>query len=313
MQEIALGDADAEGIMSVDALLTAVGIEPLVGGHAVGETAQQPPPLIVDGGDVGIDDGAKLCDAGLMGQHIDRAAETAEGLHHRQITGNVHDGGQLEALQLLRPQQAVCQIGSAVGGDKAHLPGRVARQGQQAETDAAKVQMIDIRRDENVRQEAFLRKHGLDGAVGEGLVVGPEGGGIGADGGLNHGHGDGAAVTAAEIGGVAYVVIVGVGAENPLRVQAVLLQQGGKALPVRGGDAGVQQDNVRIRQAVKGDQGRGSHGGPCIFMYVQQLHKASPISFFSVRWYHLPPENARRGERTEKILLFPLCKREKIR
>ena len=32
----------------------------------VGETAQQPPPLIVDGGDVGIDDGAKLCDAGLM-------------------------------------------------------------------------------------------------------------------------------------------------------------------------------------------------------------------------------------------------------
>ena len=58
MQEIALGDADAEGIMSVDALLTAVGIEPLVGGHAVGETAQQPPPLIVDGGDVGIDDGA---------------------------------------------------------------------------------------------------------------------------------------------------------------------------------------------------------------------------------------------------------------
>lgn len=109
------------------------------------------------------------------------------------------------------------------------------------------------------------------------------------------------------------MVIVGVGAEDPLRVQAVLLQQGGKALPVRGGDAGVQQDNVRIRQAVKGDQGRGSHGGPCIFMYVQQLHKAPPISFFSVRWYHLPPENARRGERTEKILLFPLCKREKIR
>ena len=145
MQEIALGDADAEGIMSVDALLTAVGIEPLVGGHAVGETAQQPPPLIVDGGDVGIDDGTKLCDAGLMGQHIDRAAETAEGLHHRQITGNVHDGGQLEALQLLRPQQAVCQIGSAVGGDKAHLPGRMARQGQQAETDAAKV-LDEVRR-----------------------------------------------------------------------------------------------------------------------------------------------------------------------
>ena len=104
MQEIALGDADAEGIMSVDALLTAVGIAPLVG-------------------DVSIDDGAKLCDAGLMGQHIGRAAETAEGLHHRQITGNVHDGGQLEALQLLRPQQAVRQIGRAVGGDKAHLPG----------------------------------------------------------------------------------------------------------------------------------------------------------------------------------------------
>ena len=107
------------------------------------------------------------------------------------------------------------------------------------------------------------------------------------------------------------MVIVGVGAEDALGVQAVFLQQGGKALPVRGGDAGVQQDNVRIRQAVKGDQGRGSHGGPCIFIYVQQFHKASPISFFSVRWYHFPPENARRGEGTKKIFAFPPMQTEK--
>lgn len=126
------------------------------------------------------------------------------------------------------------------------MAGAVAGELQDAEFHAAKFQLCGIGGDDDIGGEAFLQEIGPAAAIGQGHIVGAVGVGIHGDARLDDLRGGQGAIPLLEIADVARVVKMGVGTENALETETVVLQQMGQAAAVQLGVAGVQQHDVGV-------------------------------------------------------------------
>ena len=126
------------------------------------------------------------------------------------------------------------------------MAGAVAGELQDAEFHTAKIQLRGVSGDDYIGGEAFFQEISPAAAVGQGHVVGPVGVGIHGDARLNDLRSGNGAIPLLEIANIARVVKMGVGTENALEMEAVVLQQVGQAAAVQLGIACVQQDNIGV-------------------------------------------------------------------
>ena len=87
---------------------------------------------------------------------------------------------------------------------------------------------------------------------------------------------------------------MGVGTEDALELEAIVLQQVGQAAAIELGVARVQQDYVRVVQLIQRQQRRGAHGHIGATQNMAKLHDIL-YSFFSCCFFAIPKERSDRG------------------
>ena len=212
-----------------------------------------------------------------MREDIGRGAQRAQGALALEVALDEHARGQLGRVDLPLVDQAVAEVGDAVGRD-------------------AEVEVVGVGGYDRIGDEALLKENLTALAVGQGDIVGAVGVGINGDARLDDLRGGERTVALLEIVDVAGVVEVRVRADHAARVQAVFLEQIRQAAAVKLGIARVEEDNVAVVELIDGDEGgrRLSHIG--FPVYMAQIHRCSCLSV--VKW--------RGAENAAAARFFPL-------
>ena len=233
----------------------------------------------MDEGDVAVDEGRQLRAVGddlLVGDDIGGVVGRTEGGLALQIPGDEHAGGQLGRVDLMLVDEAVTQIGRAVGGDEADVSGGVAGERQYTEPGAVYVDVVLLGEDDPICGEALLQKQLAALAVGQRHIVGAVAVRVHRDTGFDQGDGGFRAVSLLQIPDVAGVVEVGVGAENGAQTPAAAVDERGQAGSVQLGVAGVDEHHIPVIELINRQQGGGGDGRICIAQHVQKFHENQP-------------------------------------
>lgn len=131
-----------------------------------------------------------------------------------EVALDEHARGQLGRVDLPLVDQAVAEVGDAVGRDDADVPCGVAGELENPEALAAEVEVVGVGGYDRIGDEALLKENLTALAVGQGDIVGAVGVGINGDARLDDLRGGERTVALLEIVDVAGVVEVRVRADH---------------------------------------------------------------------------------------------------
>ena len=192
-----------------------------------------------------------------MGQNIGVILGPPQEFLTLKVTGNEHGGGQLGTVDLLLIDEAVPHIGHIVRRHHADMTCAVTRQLQNTEAHTAEVEKVVLRADDGIGNEALLQKELSALAVGQRHIIGPVGIRVDGDTRFDDMSGGLCAAALLQIADVSAVVKMRVAANNAPQMKAAVLDQRRQSGPVQFGIAGVDQNDIRIRDAIDGQQRRG--------------------------------------------------------